>query len=496
LCIGTKGVPAIAPKTNPNVKERLGRRAAAAVIAAIAAALWIVPTGQAGAETAPPAGAISSNVEFVTNIPEMTEAISINFIGDTMFVSTVHGVYSFDVTDPTYPTLLGALTMYIWENEDVDVDPVRHLLFISRDPRGFTSPATGGDTFPYGAVHIIDVSNPRALVQLNVFLLPAGHTTTCVNHCDYIWTGGPYANAQTQPGLHGRPIFATDVRDPLNPIACPDPIDLGRNDGVNDYAHDVQVDADGIAWVSGAGGVRGYWTTGQHLNPLTGQVEEATGCKPIPYAGGGTPDSATPSRFMHNSWRDVNATIPGEDDPATPGDDTKGMVLYGTEENVTTSCSSAGRFATYDLRGSFDGEGWKDIGSTHYRMRVLDTWTPKNQGGSDGCASAHYFTDRGDGVLAYAFYTQGTRFLDVSNPKDIRQIGYFRPDDANTWAAYWHNGYVFIADNARGVDVVKFNGSAGDQPVTAPAGGAVQTLTFSDTFAYLCPVHPSAATKS
>ena len=113
-------------------------------------------------EAAPPAGDISDNVEFITNIPEMASAISINFIGDTMFVSTATGIYSYDVSDPAAPARLGALPMYIWENEDVDLDAERQLLFISRDPRGFTSPATPGAFFPYGAVHIIDVSNPAA----------------------------------------------------------------------------------------------------------------------------------------------------------------------------------------------------------------------------------------------------------------------------------------------------------------------------------------------
>jgi LVIVD repeat len=465
------------------------RRPVTALLAALVAVLFLIPPGSAGAHGAPPAGAISKNVQFVSNIPEIRGAISINFIGTTMFVSTVHGLYSYDVSNPAAPTLLGALPMYIWENEDMDVDPVHHRVFISRDPRGFTTPATPGSAFPYGAVHIIDVSDPTNLRQLNVFLVPAGHTTTCVDACNYIWTAGPYANAQTQPQFVGRPIFATDVRDPMNPKPCPHPIDTGHNDGVTDYVHDVQVDAAGVAWVSGQGGVRGYWTSGRHPDPVTGKVREATGCSPIPYAGGGSPSSATPTRFMHNSWRDVHASIPGEAD-------SRGKVLYATEENVTTDCKSAGRFATYDLRGSFDGQGWRDIKKTHFRMRVLDTWTPRNQGGSNGCASAHYFSDRGDGLLAYAFYTQGTRFLDVSDPRHIREVGYYRPDDANTWAAYWHDGYVYVADLQRGVDVLKFTGSIGGRGIAAPAGGAVQTLTFSRTFAYLCPIHaPLAAAK-
>src|SRR4051794_32572467 len=282
----------------------MGRTRLLPLLIAIACAFVLPAAAQA---------ASSPNVKEVASVPELKGAISINFIGDTMFASTVHGVYSFDVSDPAAPRLLGALPMYIWENEDVDVDPVRKRLFVSRDPRGFTSPATPGAAFPYGAVHVIDVSYPAAMTQLNVFLLPAGHTTTCVNRCDVIWTAGPFANAQTQPDFVGRPVYATDVTDPMNPKPCPDPIDTGRNDGVTDYAHDVQVDSRGVAWVSGAGGVRGYWTSGEHRNPLTGDVQTATGCKPIPYAGSGTPDSATPSRFMHNSMRD-----PGPESTAKP----------------------------------------------------------------------------------------------------------------------------------------------------------------------------------
>jgi hypothetical protein len=371
--------------------------------------------------------------------------------------------------------------MYIWENEDMTIDPERKLVFISRDPRGFTSPVTGGDTFPYGAVHIIDVSNPHALTQLNVFLVPAGHTTSCVSGCDYVWTGGPYANAQTQPDFTGRPIYATDVRDPMNPKACPKPIDTERNDGVTDYAHDVQVDSAGVAWVSGAGGVRGYWTTGKHRDPLTGKTRAATGCDPIAYAGGGSPESATSSRFMHNSWRDLNVGVDGK----------KGNVLYATEENITSDCRTSGRFATYDLDGSYNGEGWKNIDKTHFRMKVLDTWTPAGQDGTQGCDSAHYFSDNGHGLLAYGFYSQGTRFIDASDPRDIRQVGYFRPNDANTWAAYWHNGYVFVSDFGRGVDILRFKGGTGSKTVTAPALHIPPTggLKMSPTFGYLCPLN-------
>jgi hypothetical protein len=436
----------------------------------------------------------SPNVHDVASVPALKTAISINFIGDTMFVSAVHGLYSYDVSKPESPALLDALPLPIWENEDVDVDPVRKLVFLSRDPRGFTSPAVPGNVFPYGAVHIIDVSDPSSMKQLNFFLLPAGHTTTCVNKCDVIWTAGPYANSLSNPGFVGRPIYATDVTDPANPKPCPEPIDTGHNDGVTDYVHDVQVDAEGIAWVSGQGGVRGYWTSGEHVNPVTGHVETGTGCKPIPYGGSGTPETATPSRFMHNAWRDWT---PPKDHRRhrshTASTDTidRNDVLLATEENVVTDCPTAGRFVTYDLRGTYGGEGFRDTEHTHHRMRVLDTWTPEKQPGSTGCASSHYFSSRGYGITVNAFYTQGVRFLDTSDPTNIRQVGWFVNADSDTWAAYWHKGYVYVADFQRGVDVLRFDGAAGTAPTVQPPSVSAprQSIVFDRRmFGGLCPL--------
>ncbi|HVF19659.1 MAG TPA: hypothetical protein VNA14_05400 [Mycobacteriales bacterium] len=444
----------------------------------------------AAALPAPPPGAISDNVTFIANVPEMKVAISVNFIGDTMFVSAATGIYAYSMKDPAKPALVGALPHYIWENEDVDVDRKRNLLFISRDPRGFTTQATPGTAFPFGMIQVIDVSIPHAMRQISQIVIGAGHTTSCINECKWLWAGGPFANKQTQPAdWVGRPIIGVDLRDATKPVECPKPIDLGRNDGVTDYAHDVQVDARGIAWVSGAGGVRGYWTTGKHRNPVTGKVETADGCNPIPYAGGGTPEEATPSRFMHNSWRNLSASVDGR----------KGDVLYATEEDLSSSCETSGRFATYDLKGTYNGEGFKNTAKTKQRMRFLDTWTPEEQEGATGCDSAHYFTDRGDSILAYAFYNQGTRFLDVRNPRDIRQIGYFRPDDANTFAAYWHEDYVVIADSSRGIDIVKFTGKVSKKrgraavaelpTLVAPPRTVPSPMRFepSPVWGYLCP---------
>ncbi len=467
------------------------RTLVALALAAVALPASVALGGPAAPAPAPPPGEISQNVTFVANVPEMAAAISVNFIDSTMFVSTATGIYAYSMSDPKEPSLIGALPQYIWENEDVSVDPTRGLLFISRDPRGFTSPATPGAAFPYGMIQVIDVSLPHAMVQISQIVIGAGHTTTCVNECLWVWAGGPFANKQTQPAdWVSRPIIGVDMRNPSSPKECAKPIDLGRNDGVTDYAHDVQVDPRGIAWVSGAGGVRGYWTEGRHRNPVSGKVETADGCNPIPFAGGGTPEAATPSRFMHNAWRNPGASVDGR----------KGDVLYATEENLSSSCETSGRFATYDLRGTYNGEGFRNTAKTKQRMTALDTWTPEEKEGATACDSAHYFADRGDSLLAYAFYGQGTRFLDVRNPRDIRQVGYFRPDDANTFAAYWYKGYVVIADFTRGIDIVTFasktkkGGRSVLPTVVAPPRRVPAPMAFrmAPQWANLCPVAPTS----
>ena len=414
------------------------------------AALLAVPLSAPASHAAPPAGSISKGVTYVTNIPELRTAISLNFIGTTMFASTVTGIYSYDVSDPANPKLLGALPQYIWENEDVDVDPQRHLLFLSRDPRGFTSPAT--TAFPYGAVQVIDVSNPALMTQVSMTLLPSGHTTSCVDHCRYTWTAGP-ATSPLGPSdwTGGRPVFALDMRDPAHPVKCPHAIDEHRNDGVTDYTHDVQVDSRGIAWISGSGGVRGYWVSGRHRNVVTGKLQTATGCDPVPYGGGGTVlgQLATRKGVMHNAER-------------------RGDALVATEEVTGSDCPGSGKLVTYDLRNTYGGAGFRSTKAHPFRMTVLDTWTPEKQAGSSGCDSAHYFTDRGNGLLAMAFYAQGTRFLDVRDPRHIKQVGFYRPNDADTWAAYWRpGGFVFVADLTRGVDVLKIGDLHNEVTATA-----------------------------
>jgi hypothetical protein len=446
------------------------------------------------------------NVELVGNLPEGKYATAINFLTygsgsnarDVMLITGRFGLKTYDLADPTQPVLLDEVgnedlrlpgdppakldppqQSTYWQNEDMDIDARRKLAFLSRDPRSFRG-STGSDASIAG-VYIIDAKDPEDLQLISFKQLPTGHTTSCVNDCDFLWTGGPASTAsQQQAPLNwtgGRPIIVTDVRDPAHPVSYQDqPVDLFRQDGVTAYSHDVDVDDAGIAWVSGLGGMRGYWTEGRHYDPLLGAVREATAVEPIPYAGGGLADDATSwpesaeedadtrGGWMHNGMRPVGNGL--EDGPRFgPGGIKPGSLVMGTEEWFNDStCDGEGQFIIASLDGSYDGEGWKSTRDDPFRLKTVGTWSPKDKEGTvplPSC-SAHYF-DLKDRLIAYAWYGQGTRFLDVTDAGNPIQVAYYRPDGGNVWASYFHDGYVYTADHARGIDVLRLTGGVEDQ---------------------------------
>jgi hypothetical protein len=485
---------------------------------------------------AAPAAGQGKNVELVKTIPEGKWATAINFLEyggghghgretrDVMLVTGRFGLKSYSLENPAKPQLLdeisserlklpgdpdvdftvkadGDATSTFWQNEDMDVDQERKLVLISRDPRSFKGSTSidPGDPDPNGAtniagVYVIDASDPEALRLLAFQELPTGHTTTCINRCRWLWTGGPAStNKQKQPPLNwtfGRPLIATDLSDPRHPRAYPlQPIDLFRRDGITAYSHDVQVDDAGVAWVSGDGGTRGYWTDGRHYDPVERRNRDATPLKPVPYAGGGLPAAVTndpDGGFEHNAERPIGRDAPRGDDRYK-----RGELLLITEEDfgpANEGCSKQGMFSIASLKGSYNGEAWSSTPAKPFRLNVVGTWNPYGKEGSrpkdgpfppvaDFC-SAHYFDVEGS-IVSYAWYGEGTRFLDISDPANPRQIAYWRPDDTLVWASYMHNGYVYTADHTRGIEVLRLtagakSAKAAKREVVAPAMSAKQ----------------------
>ena len=143
-----------------------------------------------------------------------------------------------------------------------------------------------------------------------------------------------------------------------------------------------------------------------------------------------------------------------------------------TEEDfgpAAEACSKQGQFTIASLKGSYNGEAWRSTPANPFRLQVVGKWSPYAQEGSRpvggpypplaNFCSAHYFDVDGS-LVTYAWYGEGTRFLDISDPANPRQVAYWRPDNGIVWASYNYKGYIYTADRTRGVDILKLTGGA------------------------------------
>jgi hypothetical protein len=457
------------------------RRVLAAVLAAGALGVSaLVAVGTAGA--APPAAAAASqNVEWLAHVPTPSAVSGVAFLRypsasnpDVMFGDGPFGLRAWSLADPAHPTLIGELpasalalpgddvSRGFWEGEHLQVDQNRKLIFLSRDPRAFAPHTIAQEQVGTAGIDIVDAHNPRQLRLISFQPEGGGHTIQCIDSCRYIWAGGPFhsASGPFPPDWNGVPVWVTNTTNPRHPFTYPTPVDLNRNDGVTDYVHDTDVDALGIAWTSGNGGVRGYWTSGTHLDPVTGDVRQATPFDPVPYAGGKIISPNNPDDiFDHNSWHPLRP-IGG----FPPGD-----LLFVTDEDFNATCESSGHMLVVSLAGSFEGEGWRSTPQNPFRLTVVGQYSPGGQPGfvpaADNDCSAHWLEPLpgvGDGnIIVEAFYGQGTRFIDVSDPRNPVQVGYFVPDGSEAATPGVHDGLVYAAQYSTGIDVVRFTPPAG-----------------------------------
>jgi hypothetical protein len=452
-------------------------------LVALASAALAFACGASVAKAAPPPGGFglgspvdAQNVEWLDHVPTPTGVAGLAFIpysgphgGDVLFADGPFGLRAYSLADPAHPRLVGDLpaanlpllpgddaSKGFWEGEHLQTDPTRKLVFLSRDPRAF------GGTIHTGrsGIYVVDARDPRHLRVVAFAEFPAGHTTACIDHCHFLWTGGPFdSGSGSHPAdWNGEPVFVTDVRDPFQPSTFPTPVDLNRNDGQTAYVHSTDVDAAGVVWTSGLGGVRGYWTNGVHFDPVAGRSRLAHPWDPVPYAGGGIVDPQDPNgefgHFDHNSWHPTRAF----------GSFAPGELLFVTDEDFGSTCATSGELLVASLKGSFGGESWRSTPANPFRLQVVGTWSPAGKPGEqtnaeDDC-SAHWFvpmTGVGNGnIIVQSFYGQGIRFLDITDPTHPNQVGYFVPIGSETAAPAFRHGLVYDAQYSQGIDVVRF----------------------------------------
>jgi hypothetical protein len=389
----------------------------------------------------------SPNVQLVTNIPGSYAGIV--FKDHYAFATGwATGLTVFDISTPESPLPVGALALPHFENEDVDL--CGNTLLVSNDR----------EKDDRGAVlYVVDITNPSLPALASALPLGLtgqgrgpGHIANFVNaDCSLAWIDG------------GDDVEVVDLADPTNPHSLgtfksaaatgPDP----AKPAAFVVSHDTERDSTGTLWSVGGGGVAGYRLTSDPLHPKLVTSSGMNGVN-IDFSSDSSPYN---DFILHNSKRA-----------------TRDVLLITEEDYIDTDAAQPG---SCNGQGKF--ESWR-IGKSPGTMRPLDTWQTELNGflaggtAEDSKApvtvncSSHWFDYR-NGIATVGWYEQGVRFLDVRDPKHIRQIGYYLPADGSTWAAYWAPGssnIVYTADVTRGIDVLRIGNAsdAGASTVKAP----------------------------
>ena len=416
----------------------------------------------------------SANVENIGTLPEAAAAISIAFSSDTphMYVSTLKGLHIYDITDPKAPARVSVLPLPHYQNEAMSLGerpnsktPVKKFVIIASTQASF-SKAGYYDAGTSRHIIVVDVTDPANPVELaGMPTETRTHTVSCLTKtCEYA-----YSDGRTQ----GK-ISMIDLREPHFPKMA------GTYESVVPQGHDQDLDDAGILWhVGGQGAVA---------------LDVRNPTKPVPVAStngqavenGDREGSPYNNFILHNSARPNAKAFKADAAPSLAN----GNILLATEEDTDVGqCGPhLGSFSTWHIPYTDAARYRKDnpdLSPGGGRIAPLDLWYPEDAAVGHAC-SAHYFDYNEKGFVAQGWYELGTRILDVRDPKNIKQVGFFFNNAMETWAAYWvpernskgkvtgrSSNIVYTADAARGVDIleVKLPGTSpkGTRSTKAPA---------------------------
>jgi hypothetical protein len=127
------------------------------------------------------------------------------------------------------------------------------------------------------------------------------------------------------------------------------------------------------------------------------------------------------------------------------------LVMLVTDEDLHNGCNAGGVTAVRlapDLRSATELSEW-----------FIGTGMPAP------VCSVHVFTSHGN-LAFFGSYNAGLQVVDYSNPAAPRRVGHYIAEGATSWVAHYHEGYVYMGDMSRGLDVLKWEGPEPDLAIS------------------------------
>lgn len=414
--------------------------------------------------------------------------------GAEFFVVTdPRGVFTYDVSDPARPALLGLVLV----SQALGSNSATNAALAQEDPStdgnivlvdGITADGSQG-------LQVVDITDPTTPTVVGN-IATTDHTWTCVTDIE---TGNRCAYA------YGRSDNIIDLTDPTNPVE----VEPGWKTAVGEsgYAHDLTEIRPGLVMHAGAEPV--LMDTTDPANPV--RISQVTLL------------DHGPEYPVGRSWSSL-----GYHSVEWPNGGTDAFLLMGTELAPSGTTNTAGSdcnsdqsvIETWDARpvlAAFEQmEALEEDGLTHAEARAavfgdgdevkferIDAYMAAGRGiFLDGSAPGHVlycahwmeaerdFADGGRLVAGY--YNRGARFIEVApvgatddDGNDIAgtmtEIGWFVGADAYTGSAQWiTDEVVYVMDYVRGMDVIRITDQEATGTYQATGSVSDRAMTIAE----------------
>ena len=391
------------------------------------AALLALP-GAALAQSGMSEGGFSSeNVEWLSHHEDTVGvAEGGRLVGKTFFLTNNNqGLFAFDVSTPEAPQQVGHLPLvHAAENEDVATNG--RILLLSQ--LGDVYHLTDGVATQGHWLNVVDVRDPSNMQVIAQVQGAGDHTWDCLYDCTWAYSSSGHV---------------LDLRDPAEPILhqghwrkALEATELSPG-----FAHDVTEVAPGRVMIA---------TTPMLLLDVTDPLSPKI-IASAPEDSENSHHNIVWPRQMQDRYI-VTASESTQPGRCEPYENARLQVWETDDWERTRTFTPAG---SYKPVSGTQTDGNPPVSATWY-------------GCSAHWAETHpYFND--GGLVAGAFYSHGAKLLQVADG-ELKEVGWFLAHGAGASAVYWITDRVlYVADDTRGLDVIRYTGPVPAPPVEPPA---------------------------
>ena len=419
-----------------------GRAVLGAVACALAcaapASAFTGAVGEVGltAAQAPLEGS-GENMELVANVPleggpDGVAASDLELHGDHAFVGSYgEGMVVIDISDPAKPRRVGKFNCPGGQN-DIQISPDGKTVAMAIDTtRNKCHPGDEGTSI----IDVSDPANPREVAYIDRKELPEGSHNNTLDW-PYLYVN-QYDTAYSQ-------LEIFDLSTPSAPKKVG-----GLNFGGEDSVHDLYVDhrPDGKTFAYAAS--IGYTDVIDVTDPATPLLRERLQDPYVTISHQAEPNFDRRILLVTDEYNggQVGTGACGGS-PATRVPVPTGIPQFGDPQNI-----GALHFYRLDAQGNIADAGGIEKAGT-YNIPYSANREP-----TAGCTIHVFWQAPDENRLVTAWYGQGTRVLDYSDPARPRELGHFVASGSDVWAAKPHRGYIFTGDILRGMDVLRYTGT-------------------------------------